>query len=140
MAAGKLQGIFTPNIVPLDARGEINEAELRRYTDWLIERGHDAVHAFRIGLDRASDEMLLARAAGEGRIVITADTDFPHLLALSGKTAPGVILFRGGGYTQQEIEELLARVLDGASPDTLAHSICVVDRRRVRYRPLPLRP
>jgi len=39
MSAGKLQGIFTPNIVPLDARGEINEPELRRYTDWLIERG-----------------------------------------------------------------------------------------------------
>lgn len=36
---GKLQGIFTPNLVPLDSRGEINEAELRRYTDWLIERG-----------------------------------------------------------------------------------------------------
>ncbi len=35
----KLQGIFTPNIVPLDARGQINEAELRRYTDWLIDRG-----------------------------------------------------------------------------------------------------
>src|SRR3954468_20951147 len=38
-SAGKLQGIFTPNIVPLDARGDINEPELRRYTDWLIERG-----------------------------------------------------------------------------------------------------
>ena len=37
--AQKLTGIFTPNIVPLDARGEINEAELRRYVDWLIERG-----------------------------------------------------------------------------------------------------
>ncbi len=37
--AGKLQGIFTPNIVPLDARGDINESELRRYTDWLIDRG-----------------------------------------------------------------------------------------------------
>ncbi len=35
----RLQGIFTPNIVPLDADGEINEAELRRYVDWLIERG-----------------------------------------------------------------------------------------------------
>ena len=35
----KLKGIFTPNIVPLDGRGEINEAELRRYVDWLIERG-----------------------------------------------------------------------------------------------------
>src|SRR3954469_23634443 len=35
----KLQGIFTPNIVPLDSRGQINETELRRYVDWLIERG-----------------------------------------------------------------------------------------------------
>src|SRR5437660_6859132 len=35
----KLQGIFTPNIVPLDSRGNINEAELRRYVDWLIARG-----------------------------------------------------------------------------------------------------
>ncbi|MBX3414641.1 MAG: dihydrodipicolinate synthase family protein [Pirellulales bacterium] len=35
----KLRGIFTPNLVPLDRRGDINEPELRRYTDWLIERG-----------------------------------------------------------------------------------------------------
>ena len=34
-----LQGIFTPNIVPLDRRGEIDEGELRRFVDWLIERG-----------------------------------------------------------------------------------------------------
>ncbi len=38
-AAQRLSGIFTPNIVPLDPRGEIDEAELRRYTDWLIDRG-----------------------------------------------------------------------------------------------------
>lgn len=37
--SAKLQGIFTPNLVPLDHRGEIAEQELRRYTDWLIERG-----------------------------------------------------------------------------------------------------
>lgn len=35
----KIQGIFTPHMVPLDERGDINEAELRRYIDWLIERG-----------------------------------------------------------------------------------------------------
>ena len=35
----RLSGIFTPNIVPLDANGEINEEETRRYVDWLIERG-----------------------------------------------------------------------------------------------------
>jgi len=36
---GKLRGIFTPNMVPLDAQGKINEPELRRYVDWLIDRG-----------------------------------------------------------------------------------------------------
>lgn len=35
----KLRGIFTPNLVPLDSRGRINEEEFRRYIDWLIERG-----------------------------------------------------------------------------------------------------
>lgn len=37
--AERLQGIFTPNIVPLDGAGNIHEGELRRYTDWLIDRG-----------------------------------------------------------------------------------------------------
>ena len=39
MNAGRLQGIFTPNLVPYDAHGEIHEAELRRYVSWLISRG-----------------------------------------------------------------------------------------------------
>ncbi len=39
MSQPRLQGIFTPNLVPYSADGEINESELRRYVDWLIERG-----------------------------------------------------------------------------------------------------
>src|SRR5580700_4083455 len=35
----RLRGIFTPNLVPLDDAGEIQETELRRYIDWLIDRG-----------------------------------------------------------------------------------------------------
>jgi dihydrodipicolinate synthase/N-acetylneuraminate lyase len=34
-----LQGIFTPHLIPLDSSGNINEEELRRYIDWLIDRG-----------------------------------------------------------------------------------------------------
>ena len=34
-----MHGIFTPNLVPLDHRGDIHEAELRRYVNWLIDRG-----------------------------------------------------------------------------------------------------
>ena len=35
----KIQGILTPNIVPLLPNGEIHESELRRYVDWLIAKG-----------------------------------------------------------------------------------------------------
>lgn len=35
----RLQGIFTPNLVPYESSGGINESELRRYVDWLIDRG-----------------------------------------------------------------------------------------------------
>ena len=39
MAQARLQGIFTPNLIPYTADGEINEPELRKYADWLIDRG-----------------------------------------------------------------------------------------------------
>ena len=42
--SGKLTGIFTPNLVPLDARGDITEPELRRYIDWLIDRGVHGIY------------------------------------------------------------------------------------------------
>jgi len=36
---GRLTGIFVPNMVPLDHEGNIHEPELRRYVDWMIDRG-----------------------------------------------------------------------------------------------------
>ncbi len=35
----RIRGIFTPHMVPLDREGQINEAELRRYINWLIANG-----------------------------------------------------------------------------------------------------
>ena len=35
----KIQGVFTPHMVPLDEQGRILEEELRRYVDWLIDHG-----------------------------------------------------------------------------------------------------
>jgi dihydrodipicolinate synthase/N-acetylneuraminate lyase len=37
--ATKITGILTPHMVPLDPDGRINETELRRYVDWLIQQG-----------------------------------------------------------------------------------------------------
>lgn len=38
-AKTRLSGLFVPNIVPLDARGDIHEERLRQYVDWLIAKG-----------------------------------------------------------------------------------------------------
>src|SRR5208337_2947660 len=37
--SNKLEGIFTPLLVPLDDRERINEAEFRRFVSWLIKQG-----------------------------------------------------------------------------------------------------
>lgn len=106
----------------------------------LHAHGHAGIHAHQIGKDRASDAELVEMARHEGRTIITADLDFPRLLSLAEAEGPGVILFRGGNYSDREMCDLLALVLQKVQPDVLACSICVVDKKRVRVTRLPLEP
>jgi predicted nuclease of predicted toxin-antitoxin system len=106
--------------------------------DWLAAQGHDAVHASNTGLARAADSAILERARGEQWVVITADLDYPRLLALSQADRPGVILFRGGQYGEQEAVERPARVLELIPGERLTGSMVVIDKTRTRRRRLPL--
>lgn len=105
---------------------------------WLRAQGHDAVHASELSLHQSPDEMILAAAAGQNRVIITADLDFPMLLAISRAGGPGLILLRGGNYTEAESLECVSRVLMSIAHDELPKSIVVVDRERVRRRWLPI--
>jgi predicted nuclease of predicted toxin-antitoxin system len=104
----------------------------------LSANGHEGVHAHQIGKDQTPDTELLDLARREDRIVITADLDFPRILALSLAEGPGVILFRGGNYSDTEMCDLLERVLIEISSEILESSICVVDRNRIRFTRLPI--
>ena len=103
---------------------------------WLREQGHDAVHASDMGLHDAEDPVILGRARSEQRIVVTADLDYPRLLALSRAEGPGLILFRGGDYSEVEVIERLTRALQSVSAEDLAESIVVIERVRIRRRRL----
>jgi predicted nuclease of predicted toxin-antitoxin system len=104
----------------------------------LTRHGHEAVHAAAVGLATASDAEVLAVAQNEARVVVTADLDYPRLLALEGAHGPGIILFRGGSYSDREMLDLLDRVLASGTARDLERSITVVDHRRIRRRRLPL--
>lgn len=105
---------------------------------WLVKQGHDAIHALDAGLDRASDAAILEYARKDHRTVITADLDYPRLLALAQAEGPGLILFRGGNYSEQESIARLARVLETIPFEELPRSVVVIEKTRIRRRRLPL--
>ena len=60
----------------------------------LAQAGHDAIHLVDLQLLGAQDDAVLAAAAGSGRVLLSADTDFGELLALGRHPGPSVVLFR----------------------------------------------
>lgn len=109
-------------------------------TKSLAEKGQDAVHVHQVALDRSSDEAIMEYARAEQRVVITADLDYPRILALTQAGGPGLILFRGGNYNERETSDRLARALEAVPMDELPTSIVVIEKGRIRRRRLPLRP
>ncbi len=105
----------------------------------LAAAGHDAVHVAAYGLSRASDDEILARAAHERRVLISADTDFGGLLAARDATLPSVVLYRRRTRRRphEQVMVLLAN-LAALEGDLNAGAIAVIDDRGIRIRRLPI--
>lgn len=104
----------------------------------LAELGHEALHVSHAGMSRAPDTAILDHARRDHRVVITADLDYPRLLAMTQEDAPGLILFRGGDYTEDEAWERLRHLLAEVPESELPHSIFVIEKARIRRRRLPI--
>jgi predicted nuclease of predicted toxin-antitoxin system len=83
----------------------------------------------------ARDPEVLQRAAAEARVILTFDRDYGELIYRRQlPVPPGVIYFRFDPLSPEEPAEHLLRLLAIAD---LLHKYTVVERDRIRQRPLP---
>ncbi len=89
---------------------------------------------------RASDVEIIQAAIAAAQTIVTADLDYPRLLATAGLKSPSLILFRDGNWTDAEVVQRMDDVLRMLSESEVAQSIIVVERNRLRRRRLPIVP
>lgn len=85
------------------------------------------------------DDLIVAKAVAEDRIIITFDLDFSRILALSGQSRPSVILFRLERQTTPKVKQLLEEVIRQHAEPLEAGAIILVEEDRIRVRLLPVR-
>ncbi len=81
-----IHGIFTPNVVPFHENHSINEGELRRYTNWLIEKGVTGLYPngstgefIRLSFEQRLRVVKIMAAETRGRVPILAGAAEPNL-------------------------------------------------------------
>ena len=98
----------------------------------LRAAGHDVVWAGDWD-ESLSDQDIIARAAADGRILITLDKDFGELAVVQRVPHAGIIRLVGCRALAQGAK--IAEVLDGFSADLLQGAIVTAEPGRVRVRP-----
>lgn len=105
----------------------------------LRAAGHDVSHVREVGLQAAADQVVLAAAKAEQRVVISADTDFGTLLPRSGAKLPSVLLIRRlvGRRAAEQAATILAN-LPAVAGDLEAGAIVALTNEWIRIRRLPM--
>jgi predicted nuclease of predicted toxin-antitoxin system len=89
-------------------------------------------------MQAAPDDEILARALREGRIVVSADSDFGTLLAMQEASLPSFILFREPNLlAARDYLDLLLPVLPALEPELVSGCVAVFRNTRLRVRKLP---
>ena len=106
----------------------------RRLAEWLRDQSHDVVESRALGPD-PGDQALLERAATEGRILVTIDTDFGELVYV--RDVPHAGLVRLPDVSAAQRIALMAEVLEQHRQALERQAVVTVRGGRVRISQPP---
>lgn len=98
----------------------------------------DAVHTGECGLASSSDSEIIQYARDHGQVVVTLDSDFHAIIALSEATRPSVVRIRLEGLRAENMANLLQHVLKKCRDDLAAGALVSVTEKHICIRRLPL--
>lgn len=104
----------------------------------LTDAGFDAVHTADLGLAEADDTEIIEAARDDDRVVITLDSDFHTILAITRATKPSVIRLRIQGLNADDLSLLVQYVLSRCADDLINGAMISVTEIQVRIRRLPV--
>ena len=109
-----------------------------RIVEWLLEKGHDAVHLRDEGFHRMPNGEIFEKGIKEDRVILTFDLDFAEIAALTSGEKASVVLFRLKNTRTQNVINHLSKVLQDSMDDLEKGAVVVVEefRHRVRYLPI----
>lgn len=109
------------------------------FSKQLQNYGHDVIHVRDINMQKCSDEEIFDFAQREGRIVVSADTDFGTIAALRQVQFPSIIIFRRTRDRRPAKQvELLMSNLNQIEASLKKGSVVIIEDNRIRIRNLPI--
>lgn len=118
----------------------VDESLSPRVAVLLRQAGNDTVHVLDRGLGGALDVAVSVLAVDENRTIISADSDFTTLLALSRGTAPSLVLLRSSDRLKPVAQAaLLLANLPSLEGDLARGVVVSLSATHLRVRGLPLR-
>lgn len=104
----------------------------------LQNQGWNVLHTGDIGLIRSSDVEILEYARKEGRTIITLDSDFHTILALTNASKPSVVRIRLEGLRGNDLAALIKEIWPKIENHLKAGAMVSVNDSGIRIRNIPL--
>ena len=109
-----------------------------RTVEFVRDLGHEAVHVRELGLHRATDTEIVARALADSSVVLTFDLDFGELLALGILDKPSAVIFRLEDERADSVNRRLSVILSERVSDLESGALILVEDASYRVRRLPI--